>query len=74
MNDVAGDENVKAGTLGVWEIVTTISPETQMHMLGMAHPFHIHRVQLEVLERAMLDDELQKLAYTPVSDGYVDTG
>ena len=74
MNSAADDETVKADTLEVWEIVNAISPGEQMHTLGMAHPFHIHGVQFQVLERKLLDDELLKLAYATVSDGYVNEG
>lgn len=74
MDKAAADETVKADTLEVWEIVNAISPGEQMHTLGMAHPFHIHGVQFQVLERKLLDDKLLKLAYATVSDGYVNEG
>ena len=74
MNDAADDETVKAGALEIWELVNATSPDEQMHTLGMAHPFHIHGVQFQVLERTLLDDDLLKLGYATVSDGYVNDG
>jgi FtsP/CotA-like multicopper oxidase with cupredoxin domain len=66
------DESVKLGDLEVWEIVNAINTGETMHPYGMAHPFHIHGVQFQVLERQVLPE--LEAGWRTVCDGYVDGG
>ncbi len=75
MEAVADDEKVKAGSLEVWEIVNDVNPGEMMDPLGMAHPFHIHGVHFQVLERTLRSDYPEFAAgYDSVSAGFVDAG
>jgi len=72
MDAVASDEVVKLGTAEVWEFINEINPGQMMDPNGMPHPFHIHGVQFNVIERRVLPD-LKRL-WNDVRDGYVDDG
>lgn len=75
MEAVADDEKVKTGSLEVWEIVNEVNPGEMMDPLGMAHPFHIHGVHFQVIERTLRDDYPDFAAgYDSVSAGFVDAG
>ncbi len=75
MDGVADDEKVKAGSLEVWEIVNEVTPGEMMDPLGMAHPFHIHGVQFQVLGRTLRTDYPEFApGYESVSAGFVDDG
>ncbi|MBL8093288.1 MAG: multicopper oxidase domain-containing protein [Anaerolineales bacterium] len=75
MDAVADDERVMAGTLELWDIVNDVNPGEMMDPLGMAHPFHIHGVQFQVIARTLRDD-YPELApgYASVNEGFIDTG
>ncbi len=75
MTAVADDEQVGADTLELWEIVNDVNPQEMMDPLGMAHPFHIHGVQFQVVGRSLRGDypELAE-GYATVSAGFVDEG
>jgi FtsP/CotA-like multicopper oxidase with cupredoxin domain len=72
MNAVADDELVKIGTTEVWEFLNEKNAGQMMDPNGMPHPFHIHGVQFNVIERTALSD-LQPMV-DAVRDGYVDDG
>lgn len=75
MMAVADDEKVKAGTLEVWEIVNAVNPGEMMDPLGMAHPFHFHGVQFQVVSRSLSTDYPDfAIGYATVSEGLVDAG
>ncbi len=75
MMAVADDEKVKAGTLEVWEIVNDVNPGEMMDPLGMAHPFHFHGVQFQVVSRSLSTDYPEfAIGYATVSEGLVDEG
>lgn len=75
MMAVADDEKVKAGTLEVWEIVNDVNPGEMMDPLGMAHPFHFHGVQFQVVSRSLSTDYPDfATGYATVSEGLVDEG
>ncbi len=66
MDKTAQNEVVRLGDLEVWEFVNE-SPR-----MTMPHPIHIHNVQFQILERAILPEfEAQ---YETLSAGYVDEG
>jgi FtsP/CotA-like multicopper oxidase with cupredoxin domain len=66
------DATVKLGDLEVWEIVNALNDGDTMHPTGMAHPFHIHGVQFQVLERQVLPE--LEAGWQSVREGYVDAG
>jgi FtsP/CotA-like multicopper oxidase with cupredoxin domain len=66
------DESVKLGDLEVWEIVNAINAGETVHPYGMAHPFHVHGVQFQVIERQVLPE--LEVGWRTVRDGYVDEG
>jgi FtsP/CotA-like multicopper oxidase with cupredoxin domain len=66
------DETVRLGELEVWEIVNAINEGDTMHPMGMAHPFHIHGVQFQVIERQVLPE--LEAGWQAVRAGYVDEG
>ena len=72
MDAVADDEIVKLGTTEVWEFINEKNPGQMMDANGMPHPFHVHGVQFNVIERMALPD-LRPLA-DAVRAGYVDGG
>ncbi len=75
MDVVADDEQARADTLEIWDIVNEVNPGEMMDPLGMAHPFHIHGVQFQVVERKLRDDYAELLpGYASVSAGFVDGG
>ncbi len=75
MDAVADDEKVKAGGLEIWEIVNEVNPGEMMDPLGMAHPFHIHGVQFQVLGRTLRTDYPEFApGYESVNSGFVDDG
>ncbi len=75
MAAVADDEKVATDSLEVWEIVNDVNPGEMMDPLGMAHPFHIHGVHFQVLERTLRNDYPEFAAgYDTVSAGFVDAG
>lgn len=71
-NSHSVDETVKLGELEVWEIVNAINEGDTMHPMGMAHPFHIHGVQFQVIERHVLPE--LEAGWQTVRAGYVDEG
>ncbi|MHB0859002.1 MAG: multicopper oxidase domain-containing protein [Anaerolineae bacterium] len=71
MDEVARDETVKLNITEVWEFVNARNPG-EMEPDGMAHPFHIHGLQFNVIERQVLP-ELQA-GWDSVREGYVDDG
>jgi FtsP/CotA-like multicopper oxidase with cupredoxin domain len=72
MNAVADDELVKIGTTEVWEFLNEKNPGQMMDPNGMPHPFHIHGVQFNMIERTALSN-LQPMV-DAVRDGYIDDG
>ena len=72
MDAVADDEQVKLGTTELWEFINELNPGEMMEQMGMAHPFHIHGVQFNVLERQVLP--ALKAGWDSVRDGFVDEG
>jgi FtsP/CotA-like multicopper oxidase with cupredoxin domain len=72
MGVVAPEEIVKLNTLEVWEIANQTNPGEMMDATGMAHPFHIHGGQFQVVGRSVLP-ELQ-VGWEAVRPGYVDDG
>jgi FtsP/CotA-like multicopper oxidase with cupredoxin domain len=66
------DETVKLGDLEVWQIINAVNEGETMHPYGMVHPFHIHGVQFQVLERQVLPE--LEAGWRSVRDGYVDDG
>jgi FtsP/CotA-like multicopper oxidase with cupredoxin domain len=66
------DATVKLGDLEVWEIVNALNEGDTMHPTGMAHPFHIHGVQFQVVERQVLAG--LEAGWQSVREGYVDVG
>jgi FtsP/CotA-like multicopper oxidase with cupredoxin domain len=66
------DVIVRLGDLEVWEIINATNAGETMHPLGMAHPFHIHGVQFQVLERRILPE--LAAGWQSVRAGYVDDG
>lgn len=72
MAHVRVDEMVRLGDLEVWEIVNATNVGETMHPTGMAHPFHIHGVQFQVVERQVLPE--LAAGWQTVRAGYVDEG
>jgi FtsP/CotA-like multicopper oxidase with cupredoxin domain len=72
MDSTAADETIRLDDLEVWELVNALNPGDTMHPQGMAHPFHIHGVQFQVLERTVLPE--LEAGWRSVSAGYVDEG
>ena len=72
MDAVADDERVKSGDLEVWEFVNKTNPGEMMDPMGMAHPFHIHGTQFQIIDRQVLPE--LKAGWGTVRDGYVDEG
>lgn len=66
------EATVKLGDLEVWEIVNALNEGDTMHPTGMAHPFHIHGVQFQVVERQVLPE--LEAGWRSVREGYVDSG
>jgi FtsP/CotA-like multicopper oxidase with cupredoxin domain len=66
------EATVKLGDLEVWEIVNATNDGDTMHPSGMAHPFHIHGVQFQVVERQVLRE--LEAGWRSVREGYVDSG
>jgi FtsP/CotA-like multicopper oxidase with cupredoxin domain len=66
------DATVKLDDLEVWEIVNARNKGDTMHPMGMAHPFHIHGVQFQVVERQVLPE--LEAGWQSVREGYVDAG
>jgi FtsP/CotA-like multicopper oxidase with cupredoxin domain len=72
---VADGEKVKAGSIEIWDIVNEVNPGEMMDPLGMAHPFHIHGVHVQVLGRTLRTDYPEFTpGYESVSAGFVDNG
>jgi len=75
MDAVADGEKVKAGSIEIWDIVNEVNPGEMMDPLGMAHPFHIHGVHVQVLSRTLRTDYPEFTpGYESVSAGFVDNG
>jgi FtsP/CotA-like multicopper oxidase with cupredoxin domain len=72
MDAVADDEKVKMNTTEVWEFINDLNPGEMMDPMGMAHPFHIHGRQFQVIERQVLSE--LKAGWDGVREGYVDDG
>jgi FtsP/CotA-like multicopper oxidase with cupredoxin domain len=72
MHHPAIDATVTLGELEVWEIVNATNDGDTMHPTGMAHPFHIHGVQFQVIERQVLPE--LEAGWQSVREGYVDAG
>ena len=72
MDAVASDEQVKLGTTEVWEFINELNPGEMMEQMGMAHPFHIHGVQFNIIERQALPE--LKAGWDSVRAGFVDDG
>jgi FtsP/CotA-like multicopper oxidase with cupredoxin domain len=72
MEAPAVEATVKLGDLEVWEIVNATNDGDTMHPSGMAHPFHIHGVQFQVVERQVLPE--LEAGWRSVREGYVDSG
>jgi FtsP/CotA-like multicopper oxidase with cupredoxin domain len=71
LDEVLPDEVVGLGTLEAWEIVNVMAGG--MHGgAGMAHPFHLHGFQFQVLGREVEPDS--ERGWLTVRDGYVDGG
>jgi FtsP/CotA-like multicopper oxidase with cupredoxin domain len=69
MDEVAPDEVVRLGTLEAWDVVNV---SAGMHAMGMAHPFHLHGFQFQVVEREV--DRRFEAGWRSVSGGFVDDG
>ena len=72
MEAVADDEIVKLNTTEIWEFLNEKNPGGMMDAIGMPHPFHIHGVQFNIIERTVLPD-LQSV-WNAVRGGFVDEG
>jgi blue copper oxidase len=72
IDSTTADETIKLNELEVWELVNAPNEGDTMHPQGMAHPFHIHGVQFQVLEREVLPK--LEAGWQSVSAGYVDEG
>lgn len=72
MEAVADDEIVKLNTTEIWEFLNEKNPGGMMDANGMPHPFHIHGVQFNIIERSVLPD-LQPI-WNDVRAGFVDEG
>ena len=72
MEAVADDEIVKLNTTEIWEFLNEKNPGGMMDANGMPHPFHIHGVQFNIIERTVLPD-LQSV-WNAVRGGFVDEG
>ncbi len=69
---VAADETVRLGDLELWELVNALNAGETQHPQGMLHPFHIHGLQFQVIEREVLPE--LRAGWESVSAGYVDEG
>jgi FtsP/CotA-like multicopper oxidase with cupredoxin domain len=69
---VAADETVRLGDLELWEFVNALNTGDTQHPQGMLHPFHIHGLQFQVIERSVLPE--LRAGWESVSAGYVDEG
>jgi FtsP/CotA-like multicopper oxidase with cupredoxin domain len=72
MNEVAGDEHVKLGTMEAWEFDNTAGGGRRgmgmgMMAMSMPHPFHVHGGQFQVIRR----DGVTHAGY--VDQGWKDT-
>jgi FtsP/CotA-like multicopper oxidase with cupredoxin domain len=75
MDEVADDETARLNTLEVWEIVNEAGRRGGMGMMGgmaMAHPFHVHGVQFQVIERQVAPEYVS--TWESVRSGFVDEG
>ena len=72
MEAVAADEIVKLNTTEIWEFLNEKNPGQMMDSNGMPHPFHIHGVQFNIIQRQVLPD-LQPI-WNDVRGGFVDDG
>jgi FtsP/CotA-like multicopper oxidase with cupredoxin domain len=75
MDEVADDETVRLNTLEVWEIVSEAGRMGGMGLMGgmaMPHPFHIHGVQFQVIERHIAPE--YAAAWESVRGGFVGEG
>jgi FtsP/CotA-like multicopper oxidase with cupredoxin domain len=69
---VAADETARLGDLELWELVNGLNAGETQHPQGMLHPFHIHGLQFQVIERSVLPE--LRAGWESVSAGYVDEG
>ena len=72
MGVVDPQEVVKLNSLEVWEIINETNPGEMMDPMGMAHPFHIHGGQFQVISRTVLPE--LRPGWESVREGYVDEG
>jgi FtsP/CotA-like multicopper oxidase with cupredoxin domain len=72
IDSVTPDETVTRDTLEVWELINALNEGETMHPQGMAHPFHIHGVQFQVIDREVLPELAD--GWNSVRDGYIDEG
>jgi FtsP/CotA-like multicopper oxidase with cupredoxin domain len=69
---ITPEETIRKGELEVWELVNALNEGETQHPQGMLHPFHIHGLQFQVLERYVLPELAS--GWESVSAGYVDGG
>jgi FtsP/CotA-like multicopper oxidase with cupredoxin domain len=74
MGVVAEDELVKRGDLELWELINEGDGDgdTMMGSMTMAHPFHIHGGQFQIVGRQVTAGGDQ--AWRALSEGFVDGG
>lgn len=72
LEGVTDGEIVKLGTTEVWEFVNQTNPGEMTDPMGMAHPFHIHGLQFQVIDRQVLPE--LAAGWNSVREGYVDEG
>ena len=73
MTDVADDEKVKLNTTEVWQIINESG--SGMGMMGQSmlpHPFHIHSLQFQIIERNT--ENVAGSIWESIKDGFVDNG
>tara|TARA_R110002049_G_scaffold28324_3_gene97439 strand:- start:1848 stop:3074 length:1227 start_codon:yes stop_codon:yes gene_type:complete len=79
MTGVTEDETVKLNTTEIWEIVNSGGSRGMMMNRGMMgggmqmpHPFHIHHLQFNILERDV--SGVDSRIWNSVKDGFIDSG
>ncbi|MCL4507311.1 MAG: multicopper oxidase family protein [Chloroflexi bacterium] len=72
MEGVTDGETVKLDTTEVWEFANQTNPGEMTDPMGMAHPFHIHGLQFQVIDRQALP--ALTAGWNTVREGYVDEG
>ncbi len=72
MDGVTEGETVKLNTTELWEFVNQTNPGEMTDPMGMAHPFHIHGLQFQVVDRRVMPE--LAAGWESVREGYVEEG